>query len=114
MAVIVFGSYEFARMRAKSLPAEVEVIPACAVEAARIALLEHEAATNDRHDDDFWLSPTSVDVKQIPCRRDWEPVALVGELGSVPLVVAPIGNLPAHDLTPCAIWQRLQHLRLQI
>ena len=57
--VLCLDGFEFARMRMKSVPDEVEVVPACTVEAAGIALLEHEAPTNDRVDDDFWFSPTS-------------------------------------------------------
>jgi hypothetical protein len=112
-AVLVVGGLEFARMHAKSLPAEAEVVPACALEAARVALLEHEAATNNRVDDDFWLSPTSVHVKCIPCRKDWEPVALVGELGSESLAASPVAIRLAHGVPVAALWQKLQHVRLQ-
>jgi hypothetical protein len=111
--VVVVGSFEFARMHAKSMPAEAEVVPACALEAARIALLEHEAATNDRVDDDYWLSPTTVHVKRVPGRKDWEPIALVGELGSVSLPASPVANLLVHDVLGTALWQKLQHVRLQ-
>jgi hypothetical protein len=114
VGIVLLGGFEFARMRARSLPAEMEIAPACAAEAARIALFEHEAATNDRVDDDFWLSPTSVLPKQVFFRRDWERIALVGELGSAPLVVSAFDHWPVHDVAPCAIWQTLQHIRLQI
>jgi hypothetical protein len=112
--VVFFGSFEFAKMRAHSLPTHVEITPACAVEAARIALWEHEAATNDRRSDDFWLSPTSIQPERTFFRRDWETVALVGECGSVLLNISPVGHWPAHDVTPCEFWQTMQHVRLQI
>jgi hypothetical protein len=82
--VLCLDGFEFARMRMKSVPDEVEVVPACTVEAAGIALLEHEAPTNDRVDDDFWFSPTSGRPQRLAIRRGWETVALVGEIGALP------------------------------
>jgi hypothetical protein len=114
VGVIVFGSLEFDRMRARSLPAEIELVPTCAFQAAKIALLEHEAATNQRLDDDYWLSPTTVHAKRMAFRRDWEPVVLVGQLGSVPLAVCAPDDLHTHEWAPVAVWRTVQHVRLQI